>query len=146
MTHILSETTRRLFSLLVQSVFLTKSTILLCFHSVRMVLLIFGQIVVTLFTFCTFQSNLSTHLVTSVIHIVTAVRYVKILGIKKRPNSSLEYYNTMIRSSSIVFSGFEQVSKHRSYRNIHRLTTFKRYLFCIRKRIVIRTNSNKILF
>jgi len=31
-----------------------------------MVLLIFGHVVITLFAFCTFQSNFSTHLVTSV--------------------------------------------------------------------------------
>ena len=55
-----------------QRVFLAKSTILLCFHSVRMVLLIFGHVVIALLALCTFQSYLSTHLVTSVIVIVAA--------------------------------------------------------------------------
>ncbi len=37
-----------------------------------MVLFVFGQIVIALLTLCTLQSNLSTHLVTSVIVIVAA--------------------------------------------------------------------------
>ena len=53
-----------------------------------MVLFVFGQIVIALLTLCTLQSNLSTHLVTSVIFCS------KNLGIKKRPNSSLNHYNT----------------------------------------------------
>lgn len=63
-----------------------------------MVLFVFGQIVIALFTLCTLQSNLSTHLVTSVIFCS------KNLGIKKRPNSSLNHYTISAAAmSSICF-------------------------------------------
>ena len=74
-----------------------KFTVLLSLHSVRMVLLVFGHVVVALLALCTFQSNLSTHLVTSVII------FSQNLGIKKRPNSSLDYYNTLVPPVSTFF-------------------------------------------
>ena len=98
-----------------------KFTVLLSLHSVRMVLLVFGHVVVALLALCTFQSNLSTHLVTSVII------FSQNLGIKKRPNSSLDYYNTLVPPVSTFFekkwppgSRFDisRIFWYRSYYNV----------------------------
>jgi len=40
---------------------LAESAILFGFHSVRMILLVFGRIVITLLAFCTCQSDSCTH-------------------------------------------------------------------------------------
>ena len=50
-----------------ESMLSAEPTILLCFHSVRMVSLLFGRVVVTLLALGALQSDLCTHLVTSVL-------------------------------------------------------------------------------
>ena len=63
---------------------LTESTILFCFHSVRMSLLILGHVVVTLLAFCTCQCDFCAH----DFHLHLNFRFFGpslILSIKKRP-------------------------------------------------------------
>jgi len=50
-----------LFGFLMKCVTLAETAILLCFHSVGMLLFVFGTVVIPLFTFSTLQSNSGTH-------------------------------------------------------------------------------------
>ena len=93
--------------------FLTELTIFLCFHSVRMSLLLFCHVVITLFAFCTCQCDFYAHdfhlhcvFALSLVILadqrrslhfcpVFAARTSAISGIKKRPSSmSLVYCST----------------------------------------------------
>ena len=77
-----------------ESMFPAEPTILLCFHSVRMVSFLFGRVVVALFALCTLQSDLCTHLVTSVLF----------LSIKKRPETLVaDKYSIGLSLSQAVF-------------------------------------------
>ena len=71
-----------LLGFFVQCMSSAESTIFLGLHPVRMCLLVFGGIVVTLFTFCACQCNSCTHL-------KFLQFFYRILSIKKRPVSYL---------------------------------------------------------